>query len=660
MARETSDIVKASIFKRLNEEGLPWSDSRFVIENDEINFLGCGGFSHVVLMENVNNPELKYAVKVLGFMADKRIHQNDYDLYKKEAILQYRLASQCKTIVNIIDKAIVSVKLSDSGNVEEIKTDGSGADKFGWISLVFIKMEKLERIIADTITDDRYICLPELEDADDKTVLEFAIDIAEALNVSHKMNIMHRDVKLENVFYDKNSGKFKLGDYGIARITSHGSASTKGAGTKGYEAPEVGEESSEGDRYTYKADIYSFGVTVYVLLNNLRFPGSKTYHVERAVQYNPNGIIEKPEKGLPELQSLVGRCIQYYPKNRPESMEEVLSELYKIYKKYYGEGVDNDIDSVNQVEGSLLTEKISPVEKTPLVEKTTSVEKKPSIEKRPLETENMSQVTKKDDKSGAEKSIKKAEIATVVAEVEKTEEKIQKNETSLKSKNNNKTFKRDKGFALMLIGLLFLELIVVKEERVTYGLFTWVLSGASVIFSFASLINKKKRGQRLSYIFYFALMCFSIFAIYREGTVWPTVLLTVGLFIAGVTETCVVSLNTAIYPLVILLKNTGNVDWLCNESFIFICVFAIILGFFWLEQYDAQDDVTSVMFSETALMLVWSIIITVAGLILGALKLLSVIDQSSILIKMHFLYVGLALIVVSFIQIGKEYYGTEK
>ncbi|MDD6657114.1 MAG: protein kinase [Lachnospiraceae bacterium] len=692
MARVTEEKIILNVLKHLNEKGIPWNNSRFVVNNDEVSVLGDGGFAQVVLMEDINNPEIEYAVKILGLKADKRIHQNDYENYKREAILQYKLASECDTIVNILDKAIVSVKLDEKGVVEDVIADGSGADKFGWLAFVFIKMEKLEKIIEDTVTGDRLFCLPEVQNLDDQTSLEFAIDIAEALYTSHKKNVMHRDVKLENVFFDAESGKFKLGDFGIARITDHGSASTKGAGTLGYEAPEVTEEHGASDKYTNKADIYSYGATLYVLLNNLRFPGSKTYTVERDIQYNPNRKIENPEKGLPELKALVCRCLQYFPENRPESMEKILYELYMIYDKYYGEskvqemsiekidetpiimGIseeihDNTIQDVIDTNYKTEDNNSSEMERTVVsnqIQSTSTVVAKSEQDQEkwgnnifigdlPLENQNV------------HVKQEQAEIGSVVAEVQlpvenKKKETISNDEEVKEQKkvslNKKKNYKLYAGFGLMLIGLLLLELITSKAELMSYGMFTWSLCGISVVFSCASFIRKQKANKKLPSFIYVLLMCFAVFVILKEGNLWPIVLLAISLLIGGASETFIVSIGVALYPVLVLVKSMGVVSWLCNEKYVFIWLFAVILGFFWLEQHDSQEEIISMLFSETAFMLIWSIIISVTGIVLGIMKLLSVIDASSLLVNLHLLYVGIALFIVSIAQMGKEGYGS--
>lgn len=242
----------------------------------------------------------------------------------------------------IRDTEVISIKLDDRGNVEDARSDDYGVEKPGWLVLVLIKMEKLSPIIEQNFTGDYSFKIPALKTSDEKEILSLAINIAEALDTSHSMKIMHRDVKLENIFYDESRQIYKLGDFGIARITNQGSASTKGAGTLGYEAPEV--EGGNGSKYSYQADIYSFGVTIYLLMNELKFPGSSGYHVNREVQYNPNAQIKLPEYGAEELKKYICSLIVFNPQERPKSMREVLEHLDMIYSNSYGERKSNKIE----------------------------------------------------------------------------------------------------------------------------------------------------------------------------------------------------------------------------------------------------------------------------------------------------------------------------
>uniref|UniRef100_A0A803MTB2 non-specific serine/threonine protein kinase n=2 Tax=Chenopodium quinoa TaxID=63459 RepID=A0A803MTB2_CHEQI len=83
--------------------------------------------------------------------------------------------------------------------------------------------------------------------------------ILSALNYFHDRSIpiVHRDVKIENIFIDGNLGTVKLGDYGFARKIKPGRSLTRCVGTPETMAPEILEAE-----YNEKADIFSFGMTL--------------------------------------------------------------------------------------------------------------------------------------------------------------------------------------------------------------------------------------------------------------------------------------------------------------------------------------------------------------------------------------------------------------
>lgn len=103
-----------------------------------------------------------------------------------------------------------------------------------------------------------------------------AMDISRALVICHGRNIMHRDVKPENVFWSNKLGEYKLGDFGISKQLE-ATAGTWGArtsiGTPQYEAPEV----IKRQEYSYNVDVYSLGVMLFQLLNHGRSPFLPAY-----------------------------------------------------------------------------------------------------------------------------------------------------------------------------------------------------------------------------------------------------------------------------------------------------------------------------------------------------------------------------------------------
>jgi serine/threonine protein kinase len=90
-----------------------------------------------------------------------------------------------------------------------------------------------------------------------KLRVQIAIDVAKGMNYLHKCNpiIIHRDLKSYNLLVDDNF-KVKVCDFGLAKhLTQFDQPAMTSCGTPAWTAPEV----LRNERYTEKADIYSFG-----------------------------------------------------------------------------------------------------------------------------------------------------------------------------------------------------------------------------------------------------------------------------------------------------------------------------------------------------------------------------------------------------------------
>ena len=93
----------------------------------------------------------------------------------------------------------------------------------------------------------------------EKEALVIFRQLLEAFKELNKNNIMHRDLKPDNIFF--NEGKVKLGDFGFCKMLEVNMAQTM-LGSPIYMAPEVLKE----EIYTLKADIWSLGVVLFEML----------------------------------------------------------------------------------------------------------------------------------------------------------------------------------------------------------------------------------------------------------------------------------------------------------------------------------------------------------------------------------------------------------
>ena len=101
----------------------------------------------------------------------------------------------------------------------------------------------------------------------EKQVIGLGKDICTALELCMRQNIIHRDIKPENIFVNQY-GHFKLGDFGIARTLENATAGLSQKGTYNYMAPEVATTGV----YDHRVDIYSLGLVLHRLLNDMLPP----------------------------------------------------------------------------------------------------------------------------------------------------------------------------------------------------------------------------------------------------------------------------------------------------------------------------------------------------------------------------------------------------
>jgi serine/threonine-protein kinase PpkA len=192
--------------------------------------------------------------------------------------------------------------------------------------------------VGRTSTGQIYYTMPYLPNGDlarrnlrdDPTrVLAIMRALAEALGCAHDQGIVHRDVKPENVLFDKLDRPL-LADFGIALSGVHQPRLTReGAtlGSSGYMSP----EQARGQALDGRSDFYSLGVVCYELLTGeMPFRGSDALSVALA-------HIEKPVPRLPVTrrvwQPLIDKALAKQPDARFQSAEELLATLEVIEKR---------------------------------------------------------------------------------------------------------------------------------------------------------------------------------------------------------------------------------------------------------------------------------------------------------------------------------------
>ena len=294
------------------EEVKAWQDWRIVKK------LGEGGFGTVYeIMRDSFSIEEHRALKVIRIPAD----ENDVKRVMSEGMDEANTKAYYRSLVNEFVKEIAFLsKLRGSAHIVTYddyrvieKKDGVGWD-------IFIMMELLTP-------------LPDLLDKEplsESEVRKLGEHISDALSVCHRKNILHRDIKADNIFVSQD-GSYKLGDFGIARTVEKTSAAHTRIGTSTYMAP----EAYRGQEYDSRADIYSLGILLYRLLNDNRVPFLPPYPAPVNVQDRDDALTRRfsgeplppPAHGIDGIKAIVLKACAFKPEDRFSSAEELKAAL---------------------------------------------------------------------------------------------------------------------------------------------------------------------------------------------------------------------------------------------------------------------------------------------------------------------------------------------
>lgn len=289
---------------------LPWPDWKIV------KYLGGGAYGKVYEIErNISGMQERAALKIVSRPKDEsEIEEDDKNGYDSESIV----AKYTEILQDYIQEYKLMKELQGQSNIVSCDDFALEKNPNGIGGKIYIRMELLTPL--QKVTKERLLS--------EEEVIKLGKDICKALILCENRNIIHRDIKPDNVMIS-SFGDYKLGDFGVSKVMGHTTAGTM-TGTEGYIAPEV----LHMEKYGKEVDIYSLGIVMYWLLNNRRMP-----FIEATGKLTPSKVneaslrryqgekIPAPYNGSAELKQIVLKACEYRPKDRYTSAQEMYDAL---------------------------------------------------------------------------------------------------------------------------------------------------------------------------------------------------------------------------------------------------------------------------------------------------------------------------------------------
>ena len=298
--------------------------------------IGAGAFGKVYKVKREDIGNVSYsAVKVMHIPKDNSeindLHHSGMDFQSIHSYFE-------DMVKNLLNEIQIMESLKSATNVVAIEDYQVVAHKdvIGWD--IYIRMELVQDL--GSFISERGMTRQQ--------VLRMGMDICQALIACERENVIHRDIKIDNVFFN-GFDSFKLGDFGISKQLEKTQSALSQKGTNMYMAPEV----FRAEKYDHTVDIYSLGILLYRLLNRGRFPFQPPaeqqlyfYDTQRAMEKRLSGDpMTAPVMADEQLTAIIMKACAYQAKDRYRSAREMLADLRQYQQSAQYEGSEKVITS---------------------------------------------------------------------------------------------------------------------------------------------------------------------------------------------------------------------------------------------------------------------------------------------------------------------------
>ena len=231
-------------------------------------------------------------------------------------ILKDQYAEDSEFLKKFNNEAQSAAKLS---HINIVNVFDIGEDLYKGERIHYIVMEYVDgQTLKDLIVNEKRLSNPD--------IIDYSIQIAQALKTAHQAGIIHRDIKPQNILID-NYGLLKVTDFGIARVSSNATITYTSSilGTVHYISP----EQAKGKIVDEKSDLYSLGAVMYEMAT-----GKVPFDADNSVSIAVMHIQDKPEpaKNLnpnlsDHLNYIIMKLLDKDPANRFLNAKELIDAL---------------------------------------------------------------------------------------------------------------------------------------------------------------------------------------------------------------------------------------------------------------------------------------------------------------------------------------------